>query len=77
MGIHDRMAIEEGTVKTFEIEKLITHKNFTSFYLHDINDVGLIKLKKSIYFTDSIKPVCLPKPGKLNFSNYFQYFKIH
>ncbi|KAJ9579980.1 hypothetical protein L9F63_004363 [Diploptera punctata] len=63
MGMHDRIAMEKGTVKTSEIDKTIVHENFRSNYLHDTNDIGLIKLKKPIQYTDSIKPVCLPDPA--------------
>ncbi|KAJ4432275.1 hypothetical protein ANN_20893 [Periplaneta americana] len=62
MGMHDRIAMEEGTERSAEIEKLIVHEAFTSDYLHDTEDIGLIKLKKPIQYSTAIKPVCLPWP---------------
>ncbi|XP_058462770.1 CLIP domain-containing serine protease B4-like [Malaya genurostris] len=43
------------------IEKIISHEGFNKLTL--INDIALIKLNRSVNFTDFISPVCLPLSG--------------
>lgn len=53
---------KEGIIVGFK--EGIIHENFTSDYLHDTNDIALLKLDKSIKFSKNILPVCLPNPSK-------------
>nr|CAD7575623.1 unnamed protein product [Timema californicum] len=62
-GMHDRVQMEEGTEKFIKIDSLIIHESFTSDYLHDTDDIGLVKLKEPIVWDETIQPICLPKPG--------------
>ncbi|XP_067000371.1 trypsin-1 isoform X2 [Anabrus simplex] len=63
LGMHDRVTMEEGTEKLVDIDKLIVHEQFSSDYLHDTEDIGLIRLKSPVHYNRYISPVCLPKPG--------------
>nr|CAD7404729.1 unnamed protein product [Timema cristinae] len=63
LGMHDRVQMEEGTEKFVKIDSLIIHESFTSDYLHDTDDIGLVKLKEPIVWDETIQPICLPKPG--------------
>lgn len=40
------------------IEKLISHENYTLG--NNIHDIALLRLKKFIIFSHSIRPICLP-----------------
>lgn len=75
--MHDRVLMETenkgGTVA--EIERIMVHEDFTSDYLHDTEDIGLIKLKNPVTFTQEINPVCMPKSGK--YSNKRRWGGIH
>lgn len=42
----------------YEVEKLIAHEGFDTFLA--VNDVGLIRLKKNITFSEKVQPVELP-----------------
>lgn len=53
----------------FEVpaEKVLLHQKFESDYLHDTNDIALIKVKDPISFTKDVRPVCLSQKGELLF----------
>ncbi|XP_015605959.1 transmembrane protease serine 9 [Cephus cinctus] len=61
LGVHDIKNVNEGQLAP--IDKIILHKNFESDYLHDTNDIALIKLKYSVKYNDNIRPACLPYKG--------------
>ncbi|PSN57550.1 hypothetical protein C0J52_00487 [Blattella germanica] len=63
LGMHDRVKAQGRYIKRIGFEKLILHRSFKSYAIHDVNDIGLIKLKDNVYYSEAIKPVCLPKPG--------------
>jgi hypothetical protein len=66
--------MEESTKISAEIEQLTVHEAFSSDYLHDTEDTGLIELKYPIRFNSAIKPVCLPRLGESTpFSRPFTY----
>ena len=46
---------DSGTV--YEVEKFIQHHNYS---ISNGSDIGLIRLKESINFTELVTPVCLP-----------------
>ncbi|XP_055378830.1 serine protease 7 isoform X2 [Condylostylus longicornis] len=46
------------------IERLIPHENFKDNDVHRHNDIGLVKMDRSILFTDFIRPICLPFMAK-------------
>lgn len=61
LGLHDIEKPNEGQI--VPLEKVILHENFESDYLHDTNDIALIKLKYPVKYNENIRPVCLPKEG--------------
>lgn len=51
------------------IDHSILHEDFESDYLHDTNDIALLKLKFPVKYTETIQPVCLPMKGNLGTFN--------
>ncbi|XP_028132137.1 phenoloxidase-activating factor 1-like [Diabrotica virgifera virgifera] len=47
-----------------EIENVILHPAYGSQNQVNHDDIGLIRLKEDVKFTDNISPVCLPKPNE-------------
>ena len=43
-----------------DIEEKIKHEQYDEERF--LNDIALIRLSKKVYFTDFIKPICLPSP---------------
>lgn len=41
----------------FNISKIIVHENY---YYHLFNDIALLRLDRSIIFTEKLRPICLP-----------------
>ncbi|KXJ23514.1 Transmembrane protease serine 5 [Exaiptasia diaphana] len=45
-----------------EVEKIIRHPNYNERENHKYDyDIALMKLKRSIRYTDKVRPVCLPR----------------
>lgn len=61
--MHDIEAADEGF--SAPIDKVILHENFESDYIHDTNDIALIRLRNSVKFDENVRPVCLPHKGSL------------
>jgi len=43
------------------VDRVFTNPTYDSYNI--INDVGLLRLNRSVVFTDTIRPICLPSPG--------------
>lgn len=63
VGMHDIENPDEGYIAA--IDDIILHSNFESDYLHDTNDIALIRLRQPVKIDENIKPVCLPHKGQL------------
>lgn len=66
LSMHDRVQMER-TRKGGVVARItdgVVHEDFSSDYLHDSEDIALIKLTEPVEFTDSISTVCLPIGGK-------------
>ncbi|EEB17572.1 tripsin, putative [Pediculus humanus corporis] len=61
-GIHN-ISNEENEGMIAEIESFIMHEDFASDYIHDTDDIALIKLKEPVSFGPNVLPVCLPQKG--------------
>ncbi|XP_014467233.1 PREDICTED: trypsin-1-like [Dinoponera quadriceps] len=61
LGMHDIERADEGILA--EVDKVIIHEDFESDYIHDTNDIALIRLKAPVQFNENVKPVCLPHKG--------------
>lgn len=46
--------------KTYAIEKITVHEEYSYTSSSQPNDIGLIKVSEDVVFTDSIQPLCLP-----------------
>lgn len=58
LGDHDQFITSETQAIMRAVSAIIRHRNFDSnTYNHDI---ALLKLRKPVTFTKTIKPVCLP-----------------
>lgn len=59
LGDHDQYVNNEAVAVMRAVSAIIRHRNFDmNSYNHD---VALLKLKKPVKFTKTIKPVCLPQ----------------
>ena len=63
LGAYDRITMNMGTELRLNVVKMIPHPNFRSAHYHDVNDIGLMKLKKEVEFSPHIVPICLPQKG--------------
>lgn len=62
LGDHDQYVNTDGHTIMRAVSAVIRHRNFDmNSYNHD---VALLKLRKSVKFTKTIRPVCLPQKGK-------------
>ncbi|XP_024945953.1 transmembrane protease serine 9 [Cephus cinctus] len=61
LGDYDQYVNTDGVAVMRAVSSVIRHRNFdTNSYNHD---VALLKLRKPVKFTKTIKPVCLPQYG--------------
>ncbi|KAF2903234.1 hypothetical protein ILUMI_02948 [Ignelater luminosus] len=50
-------------LEEFGIEKVIIHPKFVHNYSKNENDIALIRLDRTVTYTDYIRPICLPLHG--------------
>uniref|UniRef100_A0ABD2W538 Peptidase S1 domain-containing protein n=1 Tax=Trichogramma kaykai TaxID=54128 RepID=A0ABD2W538_9HYME len=61
LGDHDQFVTTDGQSIMRAVAKMIPHRNFdTESYNHDI---ALLRLRKPVLFSKTIRPVCLPSIG--------------
>ncbi|XP_032455885.1 serine protease 38 isoform X1 [Nasonia vitripennis] len=61
LGDHDQFVTTDGKAVMRYVGAVIPHRNFdTESYNHD---VALLKLRRPVSFSKTIRPVCLPQPG--------------
>ena len=62
LGDHDQFVTTDGQAVMRFVGQIIRHRNFdTESYNHDL---ALLKLKRPVVFSKTIRPVCLPQIGK-------------
>ncbi|KAM0734724.1 Trypsin-1 [Formica fusca] len=59
---HNRNSTSESTTQNFKVEKAFKHSGYST--INYDNDIALIKLREPIKFQGSMRPACLPEPGK-------------
>jgi len=64
VGMHNIEDPNDGYIA--EIDDIILHEDFQSDYLHDINDIALIRLQHPVEIEENVKPVCLPHKGQFS-----------
>lgn len=70
LGDYDQFVTSESKAIMRAVSVIIRHRNFDAeSYNHDI---ALLRLRKPVEFSKIIKPVCLPKVGKI-FPRFFFY----
>lgn len=45
------------------IDDVILNKHFESDFLHDTNDIALMRLKYPVRYSETVSPLCLPVKG--------------
>ncbi|KYN28215.1 Transmembrane protease serine 9, partial [Trachymyrmex cornetzi] len=71
VGVHDIENPNDGYIAA--IEEIILHEDFESDYLHDTNDIALIRLQEPVKIDENVRPACLPHKD----SDYTgQYVKV-
>jgi hypothetical protein len=57
-GEHDQSITTDGETVTRVVSSIVRHRNFdVNSYNHD---VALLRLRKSVSFSKSVRPICLP-----------------
>ncbi len=54
----------------FKIRKKIIHKNYMKTNPYQNDDIALLKLDRSVEFSDFIQPICLPVTTEIYNRNY-------
>jgi len=72
VGMHDIKNLNDGYIVA--IDEIILHEDFKSDYLHDTNDIALIRLQQPIKIDENVRPVCLPLKGQ--FCTFFIIFNF-
>lgn len=52
-----------GNVTKRNISNVVIHEKFTSTAVRDENDIAIATLDYPVEFSDTVAPVCLPRPG--------------
>lgn len=74
LGDHDQYVTTDGAAIMRAVSAIIRHRNFDmNSYNHD---VALLKLRKPVKFTKTVKPICLPGKGKFIQTNEHSLFEI-
>ncbi|XP_017084141.1 spaetzle-processing enzyme [Drosophila eugracilis] len=55
-----------------EVEKGIIHEQFSPNSVDQKNDIALVRLKKSVSYTDYVRPICLPNADLIR-NNFVDY----
>ncbi|KYN35464.1 Transmembrane protease serine 9, partial [Trachymyrmex septentrionalis] len=58
IGMHDIENPNDGYIVA--IDEIILHEDFESDYLHDTNDIALIRLQQPVKIDENVRPACLP-----------------
>lgn len=62
LGDHDQTVITDSESVMRAVSSIVRHRHFdVNSYNHDI---ALLKLRKPVNFSKTIRPVCLPTEGK-------------
>lgn len=61
LGCHDQNKKSEGE-QLVEVDDVVYHDGFDDVTMN--NDIAVMKLARPVPFSDTIRPVCLPKPGQ-------------
>ncbi|KYQ53177.1 Ovochymase-2, partial [Trachymyrmex zeteki] len=72
VGMHDIEDPSDGYIAA--IDEIILHEDFESDYLHDTNDIALIRLQHPVKIDENVRPACLPHKGQLH--TLFVIFKL-
>lgn len=70
--MHDIEDPSDGYIAA--IDEIILHEDFESDYLHDTNDIALIRLQHPVKIDENVRPACLPHKGQLH--TLFVIFKL-
>lgn len=64
LGDHDQHTNTDAVATMRAVSAIIRHRNFDiNSYNHDL---ALLKLKRSVKFSNTVRPICLPQSSKIN-----------
>ncbi|XP_049828783.1 trypsin-7-like [Schistocerca gregaria] len=66
LGINDLLSLQRVLPR---VDRIIVHEDFDRDFLHDINDVALIRLAQSVPFNDQVAPICLPQNVEMDYAD--------
>lgn len=68
LGDHNQSSTSDGETVTRMVSSIVRHRNFdVNSYNHD---VALLRLRKSVSFNKSVRPICLPSESTFSYTVY-------
>ncbi|KRZ13763.1 Transmembrane protease serine 9 [Trichinella zimbabwensis] len=62
VGAHNVYKLDEETRKKVLVKNVIMHPQYNDRTVE--NDIALLQLKETVFYTTTTRPACLPKPGE-------------
>ncbi|XP_053669193.1 CLIP domain-containing serine protease B4-like [Anopheles marshallii] len=53
-----------------EVEKIVVHSNYTMKFNRNANDIALIRLTRSVQYSETVRPICLPLSASVRYLDH-------